>query len=74
VSRKTAEDALTGWLERVNQYNLDSNKIFTILTVVVFGSFLSTEDKLGVLDVAVKYRARNLKDPARAETALAYAQ
>jgi hypothetical protein len=56
------------------QYNLDANKIFTILTVVVFGSFLSTQDKLGDLDVAVKYRDRNLKDPNRAETALAYAR
>ena len=74
VSRKTAEDALTGLLERVMQYNLDANKIFTILTVVVFGSFLSTKDKLGDLDVAVKYRDRNLKDPNRAETALAYAR
>src|ERR1035438_1527612 len=50
VSRKTAEDALTGLLERVMRYNLDSNKIFTIFTVVVFGSFLSTKDKLGDLD------------------------
>jgi hypothetical protein len=74
VSRKTAEDVLTGLLERVMQYNLDSNKIFTILTVVVFGSFLSTKDKLGDLDVAVKYRDRNLKGPNRAETALAYAR
>jgi hypothetical protein len=56
------------------QYNLDSKTIFTIFTVVVFGSFLSTKDKLGDLDVAVKYRDRNLKDPNRAETALAYAR
>ncbi len=61
VSRKTAEDALAGLLERVNQYNLDSDKIFTIETVVVFGSFL-------------KYCDRNLKDPDRAKTALAYAE
>jgi len=74
VSRKTAEDALAGLLERVKQYNLDANKIFTIETVVVFGSFLGTKDKLGDLDVAVKWRDRNLKDPDRAKTALAYAR
>jgi hypothetical protein len=74
VSRKTAEDALAGLLERVNQYNLDSDKIFTIETVVVFGSFLGTKDKLGDLDVAVKWRDRNRNDPGRAKTALAYAR
>ena len=74
VSRKTAEDALAGLLERVTQYNLDANKIFTIETVVVFGSFLGTKDRLGDLDVAVKWRDRNLKDPDRAQTALAYAK
>jgi hypothetical protein len=74
VSRKTAEDALAGLLERVNRYNLDSDKIFTIETVVVFGSFLGTKDKLGDLDVAVKWRDRNRNDPGRAKTALAYAR
>lgn len=74
VSRKTAEDALTGLLERVNQYNLDSDKIFTIEMVVVFGSFLGTKDKLGDLDVAVKWSDRNLNDPDRTDTMLAYAK
>ena len=74
VSRKTAEDALAGLLERVTQYNLDADKIFTIETVVVFGSFLGTNDKLGDLDVAVKWRDRNRKDPDRAKTALDYAE
>jgi hypothetical protein len=74
VSRKTAEDALAGLLERVTQYNLDSDKIFTIETVAVFGSFLGTKNKLGDLDVAVKKRDRNLKDPDRSNSALAYAR
>jgi hypothetical protein len=73
VTRKTAEDALVGLLERVEQYNLDSDNIFTIETVVVFGSFLGAGNKLGDLDVAVKRRDRNLKDPDRGATALAYA-
>jgi hypothetical protein len=74
VSRKTAEDALAGLLERVEQYNLDSDKIFTIEAVVVFGSFLGTKGKLGDLDVAVKWSDRNRNDPDRAQTALAYAK
>src|ERR1700728_5022546 len=32
VSRKTAENALRGLLERVTQYNLDPDKILNILT------------------------------------------
>jgi hypothetical protein len=74
VSRKTAEVALAGLLETARQYNLDPEKILTIDAIVVFGSFLGTKDKLGDLDVAVKWRDRNLKDPDRATTALAYAR
>jgi hypothetical protein len=72
VSRKTAEVALAELLERVERYNLDADKILTIETVVVFGSFLSTKDKLGDLDVAVKWKDRNPKLD-RARTLLAYA-
>lgn len=74
VSRKTAEGALTGLLERVDRYNFDAGKVLTIEAVVVFGSFLGTKDKLGDLDVAVKCRDRDVHDPDRAETALAYAE
>src|SRR5258708_13327642 len=54
VSRKTAEDALAGLLERVTQYNLDADKIFPIETFFFFGSFLGTNHKLVDLDFAVK--------------------
>lgn len=47
--------------------------MFIIETVVVFGSFLGTKDMLGDLEVAVKKRDRNLADPDRSNTALAYA-
>src|SRR5260370_5670389 len=46
VSRKTAEDALAGLLERVTQYNIDAYKIITHVSVVVIGRFLDTYDKL----------------------------
>jgi hypothetical protein len=62
-----------GLLDRVGQYNADSHKIRIIETVVVFGSFLGTKDKLGDLDVAVKFHDRILKDPYRSETMLTYA-
>jgi hypothetical protein len=74
VSRKTAEAALAGLLERVARYNSDAGKILTIETVVVFGGFLGTKEKLGDLDVAVKRRDRDANDHDLAETALAYAE
>jgi hypothetical protein len=74
VSRKTAENALSGLLARVEQYNYDPKKLLTIEAVVVFGSFLGANEKLGDLDIAVKYQHRNPSDPDHAATALAYAE
>ena len=74
VSRQMAENALIGLLARAEQYNCDPNKLLTIEAVVEFGSFLGANEKLGDLDVAVKYRPRNPNDPDPAATALAYAE
>jgi len=74
VRRQTAENALIGLLARVEQYNSDPNKLLTVEAVVVSGSFLGANDKLGDLDIAVKHRHRNPNDPDPAATALAYAE
>lgn len=74
VSRKTAEAALAGLLERVERYNSDPGKILTVEAVIVFGSFLGTKEKLGDLDVAVKCRDRDVNNRDHGETALAYAE
>jgi hypothetical protein len=68
------QNALIGLLARVEQYNSDPNKLLTVEAVVVFGSFLGANDKLGDLDIAVKHRHRNPNDPDPAATALAYAE
>lgn len=72
ITRKTAEAALSGLLKRVDQYNSDPDKILTVETVVVFGSFLSDKEQLGDLDVAVKHRDRD-PNGDRSKTWLAYA-
>lgn len=59
IKRKTAEAALSGLLKIVEQYNSDPDKILTVETVVVFGSFLIDKEELGDLDVAVKHRDRD---------------
>lgn len=74
ISRKTAETALVGLLERVGKYNSDTSKILTIEAVIIFGSFLGAKQKLGDLDIAVKYRHRSPNERDRASEALAYAQ
>jgi predicted transcriptional regulator len=74
VSRQTAEHALIGLLARVEQYNADPTKLLTVEAVVVFGSFLGINEKLGDLDIAVKDRRRNLDDPDPSATAHVYAE
>lgn len=71
-AKRPEDDVLVGLLDRVEQYNSDPDKILTVKAVAVFGSFLGQTQKLGDLDVAVKYEDRNL-DRDRAKTALAYA-
>ena len=74
VRRQTAEKALIGLLARVEQYNSDPSRLLTVEAVVVFGSFLSANDELGDLDLAIKHRHRNANDPDPGATALAYAE
>lgn len=74
ISRNAAESALTGLLARAEQYNSDSHKPLTVEAIVVFGSFLGENEKLGDLDIAVKSRHRDPKDPDPSATALAYAE
>jgi len=74
VSRQTAENALIGLLARVDQYNADPTKPLTVEAVVVFGSFLGSNVKLGDLDIAVKDCNRNPTDTDPSATALAYAE
>jgi hypothetical protein len=74
ISRRVAEDALAGLLARAEQYNSDPNKLLTVDAIIVFGSFLSENEKLGDLDIAVKSRRRDPKDPDPSATALAYAE
>ena len=48
--------------------------LLTVEAVIVFGSFLGRNEKLGDLDIAVTSRPRDPKDPDPSATALAYAE
>lgn len=73
ITRKTAEAALSGLLKTVERYNSDPDKILTVETVVVFGSFVGDKEELGDLDVAIKHRDRD-PNANRSKVWLAYAR
>jgi hypothetical protein len=52
IYRKTAEDQLQKFLERVNIVNSQEKYLCGVTAVVVFGSYLTDKDRLGDLDVA----------------------
>jgi predicted transcriptional regulator len=74
ITRHAAQEALTGLLARAEQYNSDPDKLLAVEAIVVFGSFLGENEKLGDLDIALKSRRRDPKDPDPSATALAYAE
>jgi hypothetical protein len=77
ISRKTAEGHLKAVLERVEEYNADSNHIYEIVRLIVFGSYLDPDaSQLGDLDLSIITRERVESDPAfgdLSKRALAYA-
>ena len=62
VTRNTAHQALTGFMERVHAVNRDSRYLCKVTKVVVFGSFLKKIDRLGDVDVAVGVEYRIPRD------------
>ena len=63
VSRKTAERLLREFLGRVDNVNNDSQFLYKVNKVVLFGSYLTNEDKLNDIDLAVelKFKEQNLE-------------
>lgn len=53
LRRSTAERKLREFLERVEQVNRDERFVFQVAKVVVFGSILTTKERINDVDVAV---------------------
>jgi hypothetical protein len=54
IRRSTAERHLVQVVDRARAYNTDPDKLLTIQTIIVFGSYLDpAADLLGDLDLAV---------------------
>jgi predicted nucleotidyltransferase len=73
VYRKTAESALTGLMSRVREINANPRYLYSVRCVVVFGSFLKQNDRLGDLDVAIQLETRIADPSERPRSALQYA-
>jgi predicted transcriptional regulator/predicted nucleotidyltransferase len=58
LTRKTAERKLSEFMDRVREANSNRNFAYRVRKVVVFGSYLTSNDKLGDIDVAVELAPR----------------
>jgi hypothetical protein len=58
IHRRTADRLLREFMERVEQVREDSELMFAVGRVIVFGSYLTPKDRLGDLDVALDLRPR----------------
>ena len=74
VSRGTAHDALEGLMKRVKEINSNPKYLYSVSSVVVFGSYLNGGERLGDVDVAIEVSSR-IEDPnQRPEAHLRYAR
>jgi predicted nucleotidyltransferase len=62
ISRATAQDALEGMLLRAEKLNANPKYLYSVCSVVLFGSYLNGNERLGDLDVAIELSPR-IKDP-----------
>ncbi|WP_020532541.1 nucleotidyltransferase domain-containing protein [Flexithrix dorotheae] len=53
IKRTTAKKLLEGFLERVHQVNSDDYYLYRVLKVMLFGSYLSTQETMSDIDIAI---------------------
>jgi predicted nucleotidyltransferase len=74
ISRMTAQDALEGLMSSVKEVNANPKYLYSVRSVVLFGSYLNGSERLGDVDVAIELSSR-IDDPnKRADAHLRYAQ
>jgi predicted nucleotidyltransferase len=74
VPRSTADEALNTLMLRVQEINANSNYMYSVCSIVVFGSYLNGTDRLGDIDVAVELSVRIADPDERVKANLAYAR
>lgn len=69
LTRKTATERLAAFLERVRTLNDNNNYLYRVRKVLVFGSYLTKQDRLNDIDVAVELVNRE-NDPSKRKVAI----
>jgi predicted nucleotidyltransferase len=64
ISRKTAELVLQRLMERVRLVNDNPDLVYRVESVVLFGSMLSTAERLGDVDIAIELQAKVTEETA----------
>jgi len=58
IKRKTADKLISGFMERVKTVNADNYYLYKVVKVVLFGSYLSSKELLGDIDIAMAYKSK----------------
>ena len=58
IKRETAEKVLSEFMRRVHLANTDPKYLYSVTSVVVFGSYIEQIERLGDIDVAVNLQSR----------------
>jgi len=66
LTRKTAERKLDEFLERVREVNRDDRLAYRVRRVVLFGSYLTEQERINDVDVAVELEKRYLGEEGEA--------
>jgi predicted nucleotidyltransferase len=69
LTRKTAQRKLTEFLERVRAVNANSDLAYRVHKVVVFGSYLTEQERINDIDVAVELVPRET-EPGKHKAAM----
>lgn len=62
ISRKTADRVLREFMDRVARANSNAEFVYKIESVVLFGSMLGDQERLGDVDLAIELRPRESED------------
>lgn len=65
LKRKTADQAYTGFMDRVAQVNADPYYLYRATKVVLFGSYLTESETVNDIDLAIAIEPKEADDDRR---------
>lgn len=74
ISRERADTLVAGVVERAQQVNADTDQLYRVSKLLVFGSYLTETDELGDVDIAVELTRKDDEWPPMPEGEYEYAR